>query len=82
MSRERKHKTNYLLYGDELIPNNVIDPKDFEYVDDIKQLAPEDYCRIFTVVNNGMYSYYKEGFLYYFLLKKDLFKKYLKELNK
>ena len=82
MPKERRKKVNYLLYGNSLIPNTVIDIKDFEFIDDIKQVPAEDYCRIFTVANSGMYSSYREGYLYYFLLKKDLFKKYLKELNK
>lgn len=80
MPRE-KRKVNYLLYGSNLIPNRVINTKDFIYINDIKKVEPEDYPRIFTLANGGMYSFYKEGFLYYFLLKKDLFNKYLKEIS-
>lgn len=82
MPREKKPKINYLLYGKNLIPNRVIDIKDFVYINDINQIPAEDYCRIFTACTNGMYSFYKEGFLYYFLLKKDLFNRFLKELSK
>ena len=81
MLKDKKPKVNYLLYGSNLIPNNVIDTKDFVYIDDMKKVKPEDYPRIFTLANCGMYSFYKEGFLYYFLLKKELFNRYLKEIS-
>lgn len=79
---KEKRKVNYLLYGSNLIPNNVINTKDFVYIDDIKKVEPEDYPRIFTLTDGGMYASYKEGFLYYFLLKKELFTRFLKELSK
>lgn len=79
---KEKRKVNYLLYGSKLIPNNVINTKDFEYIDDIKKVEPEDYPRIFTLADGGMYASYKENYLYYFLLKKELFTRFLKELSK
>jgi hypothetical protein len=81
MPKQKRPKTNYLFFGNEVIPTKYINNKDFEFIDDIKNIAPEDYPRVFTVTKGGMYNHYKKNHDYYFLLRKDIFKQQLKEIS-
>lgn len=80
MPREQR-KINYLMYGHRLIPTKVINLKDFTFIDDLNNVPAEDYPRIFTVADGGMYSFYKPKNKFYFLLKKDIFNQQLKEIS-
>lgn len=82
MPKEKRRKINYLLFGSNKIPNRDINKDDFEFINDIKQVNPQDYPRIFTIVKDGMYCYYMDDQDYYYcLLKKNIFKQQLKEIN-
>ena len=82
MPRIKRPQINYLLYGPNKIPTKDINMKDFEFIDDIKQVDPQDYPRIFTIVEGGMYNHYMQDPDYYYcLLRKDLFKQQLKEIE-
>lgn len=81
--KERRKKYNYLLFGSNKIDKRVIDFNDFSLIIDVKAINAKDYCRIFTYDKdtNNFYAKYIPGNNIYYLLKEDLFKKYLKEIN-
>lgn len=81
MPKQTKQKINYLFFGSQIIPTKRINLQDFEFIDDLKLVQPEDYPRIFTVTKGGLYNHYIPGYDYYYLLRKDIFNQQLKEIN-